>query len=109
MSANPQPPHDSEEADSYAAGDSIYFLRNGEVASKLTSISSGTDSPSIGRWRAGVVVGPGGSSDDSPRYMVCRQPLRSSSTLISTLLTFLKVKDPSRDGAYRIDACDMRK
>jgi len=21
----------------------------------------------------------------------------------------LKVKDPSRDGAYRVDACDMRK
>jgi hypothetical protein len=32
MSANPETPHDSEEADSYAAGDSIYFLRNGEVA-----------------------------------------------------------------------------
>ena len=25
------------------------------------------------------------------------------------LVAFLKVKDPSRDGAYRVDACDMRK
>jgi len=73
MPANPEPPHDSEEATSYAAGDAVYFLRHGTSFAyfqSFLSIGNETNSTPLGQWRAGVVVGLGGSSDDSPRYMV---------------------------------------
>ncbi|RYP42657.1 hypothetical protein DL767_000026 [Monosporascus sp. MG133] len=47
----PDPPDDCEEASDYKAGDAVYYFRSG-------------------KWRAGIIKGKGGSSDESPRYSV---------------------------------------
>jgi hypothetical protein len=87
----PNPPSDSYEATSYAEGDQIYYYRNGtfpppssprpptHAATKRSTLRQ-TLRPCIfkGRWRVGAVVGPGGSSDDSPRYEVSPLPQNTS-------------------------------
>lgn len=47
----PDPPKDSTEATEYAVKDKVYFLLYGE-------------------WRTGEVKGHGGSSEESPRYLI---------------------------------------
>lgn len=51
MSSRPDPPPDSQELAEYSAGDRVYYYR-------------------AGKWRGGEIQGKGGSSEDSPRYLV---------------------------------------
>lgn len=51
MNVRPDPPLDSEQVSSYSNGDQVYFFRSG-------------------KWRKGEIQGQGGSSDESPRFLV---------------------------------------
>jgi len=84
MSYRPVPPVDSEEASEYKAGDEVYYYRSGKAQLFFLSLSRHIfslvilryypNTISIGSWRNGTVKGQGGSSDESPRYLVRSHP-----------------------------------
>ncbi|KAF8540706.1 hypothetical protein BDD12DRAFT_880065 [Trichophaea hybrida] len=65
----PDPPKNCLEIKDYKSGDTVYYYR-------------------LNKWREGSVVNKGGSSDDSPRYVI---------------------KDAKNSDHYTAAECDMRK
>jgi len=79
MPTRPDPPDHCEEAREYASGDKVYYFRSGTYCCVSTGLSeqpwSGHFWSHLGKWRHGEIKGKGGSSDESPRYLVSRPPL----------------------------------
>lgn len=83
MSSRPDPPYDCEEVNSYSKGDQVYYFFGGIYnGPKTVAMNAKTTVNVLGKWRAGLIQGEGGSSDESPRYLVCQ-----SSALLRCLAT----------------------
>jgi hypothetical protein len=74
MPSIPDPPSGSQELAEYSVGDSVYYYRLGTLLISFYPIPSMSDLQSIGKWRRGKVDSKGGSSTDSPRYLVSPIP-----------------------------------
>jgi len=75
MPSRPDPPDDCEEASNYAAGVAVYYFRTGKFfarphGSDMCPCLMAAHLIQPGKWRNGTIVGKGGTSDDSPRYLV---------------------------------------
>ena len=70
MSSRPDPPPDSQELAEYSAGDRVYYYRAGTILFNSKSRLRVSNPNPVGKWRSGEIQGKGGSSEDSPRYLV---------------------------------------
>ena len=73
--SRPEPPENSEQASQYFVKDKIYYFRSGKSNEALmlfimSKKYSNSTTDMLGKWREGEIKGQGGSSDDSPRYLV---------------------------------------
>jgi len=70
MPSRPDPPSDSQELTEYSVGDKVYYYRAGTALSTSKCRSQVSNPNPVGKWRCGEIQGRGGSSVDSPRYLV---------------------------------------